>query len=181
MNPIRLLDFAVPSKRAARKLSTDLRGSGDRSLRRRRTAMALTMTSAASMGVISLYQLGVLQHLPELPLPGFNSEKVNSSSEAYSHFSMPDGALGLASYAATAALIAAGPIKRSKRYPWIPVAAAAKVSLDAALAVKLTVDEVRKQKAVCSWCLLASGATFLTLKFVWPEALSAIRQLRSSK
>lgn len=176
-----ILEFVLPPRQEAAKIGKGLRDSSGRHLRHRRAAVALTLTSVASMSVIALYQLGILQRIPELPFPGFASAKVNASAEAYSHFSMPDGVLGLANYGATMALIAAGGKNREKRYPWLPIAAAAKVSLDAAMAAKLTVDEIRKQKAVCSWCLAASGATFVSLGFVWPEARAAIRCLSSLK
>ena len=58
------------------------------------------------MGFIFLYQLGLIKHLPEPPLPGFNADKVDASSEAYAYFATPDAVLGLTSYAITIGLAA---------------------------------------------------------------------------
>ena len=53
-------------------------------------------------------KLGILKHLPEVPLPRLymDSEKVNSSSDAYAMFELPNGIIDLASYAATLGLAA---------------------------------------------------------------------------
>jgi hypothetical protein len=34
----------------------------------------------ASMSLVSLYQTGLIDHLPDLPLPTFNSDKVSASA-----------------------------------------------------------------------------------------------------
>lgn len=179
MNTARPIEFAVPSEPKAKRLSDELRGSRNPHLRNRRVAFALVLTSASSMAVISCYQLGIVKRLPELPIRAFNSEKVNASAEAYSRFSTPDGVLGLVSYATTMTLIASGSGTRARKNSWIPVAAAAKVTLDAAVAIKLTRDEVKKQRSLCSWCMAAAGATFAALPFVWPEAIAAFRYMRN--
>ena len=51
------------------ELSRQLRqGSGEFLSRRRKTA-GLAFTAAGSMGLISLYQMGIIEHLPEAPRP----------------------------------------------------------------------------------------------------------------
>jgi hypothetical protein len=45
--------------------------------------VGLSLAALGSMGFIFLYQLGLIKHLPEPPLPGFNADKVDASSEAY--------------------------------------------------------------------------------------------------
>jgi len=54
---------------------------------------------------------------------------------------------------------------------WLRALAAAKACVDAAYATKLTVDQATKHRAACSWCLLATAATFSAL----PQALRAAR------
>ncbi len=158
-------------------LSRQLRqGTGD-FLDRRRKITGLALTAAGSMGLISLYQLGLIKHLPDPPLPHFDSNKVDAADEAYSRFSMPDAPLGLGSYAATLGLAAMGGKDRAVERPWIPLALAAKVALDALQAGKLTVDQWTKHRAFCVWCLLAAGATFATVPLVIPEARAALRQI----
>jgi uncharacterized membrane protein len=133
------------------------------------------------MGIITLYQMGIIKHLPEPPLPYLNADKVDASAEAYAYFATPDGALGLLSYATTLVLAAMGGQERATEQPWIPLALMAKVAVDAAGAGKLTVDQWTKHRAFCSWCLLAAGATFATVPLVVPEARAAFRQITSGR
>ena len=160
-----------------KQLSRALRtGTGD-ALKKRRSVLALSLTAAGSMGLIALYQLGVIRHLPDLPGRYFDADKVDASDEAYAYFSTPDGPLGLASYAATAVLAAAGGPDRAQTTPWLPILAAAKTGVDAAAAAKLTVDQWTEHRAFCVWCLLAAGATFATVPLALPEARDALRAL----
>lgn len=82
-------------------------GSGS-ALARRRGVAGLALLSAGSMGVIALYQLGLIKHLPDPPAPGVDSEAVVGSDEAYARLDVPDAVLGLASYAVTLGLATAG-------------------------------------------------------------------------
>ncbi len=159
------------------ELSEQLRNGDNEYLRRRRTVVGLSLVAVGSMGLIALYQMGIITHLPEPPLPRLDADKVDASPEAYSRFSMPDGFLGLGSYAMTMGLAAMGGQDRARTDPWIPLALAAKVAFDTSQAVRLTVDQATKEKAFCSWCLLAALATFSTVPFVIPEARAAIRHL----
>jgi uncharacterized membrane protein len=163
----------------ASELSRELRrGTGDR-LARRRGIAALSLVAVGSMGMISLYQLGLIKHLPEPPLPRLNADKVDASAEAYKKLSMPDAVLGLNSYAVTLALTAMGGEDRVRTAPWIPLVLAAKVAVDAVQAGKLTWDQWAEHRAFCSWCLLAAGATFATVPLAVPEARQAWHHLTS--
>ena len=127
------------------------------------------------MGVIALYQLGIIKHLPEPPLPRLDADKVDASAEAYSRFRTPDAFLGLGSYAATAALAAMGGESRARTMPLVPLALAAKMGFDTFQGVRLSKHQ--EQKAFCSWCLLAAGATFAAAPRVVPEAKEALGHL----
>lgn len=164
-----------------KQLSRELRQGRSRHLSRRRGILALSLAAAGSMGVIALYQMGLIKHLPEPPLKGFDADKVDASEEAYSYFSTPDAVLGLASYAATATLASMGGKDRAMERPWIPLAMAGKVAADAAMAAKLTWDQWAKHKAFCFWCLLAAGATFAAATLVIPEARAALKQVSRNR
>lgn len=159
------------------QLSKELReGSGD-FIEERRSVIALSLTAIGCMGLIALYQYGIIRRLPDLPLPFMDAEKVDASEEAYSHLQMGDAVIGLGSYAATMGLAAMGGKNRAREQPWIPLALAAKATVDAAQAARLSYDQWAKHRAFCLWCLVAAGATFATLPLVMREAAVAARQL----
>lgn len=159
------------------QLSEELRHGEGEHLTNRRGVVCLSLAAAATMGLIAAYQMGIIRHLPEPPLPKMDADKVDASDEAYEKLDTPDALLGLTSYAATATLAAMGGKDRAKSRPWIPLALAGKVALDVSQAAKLTWDQWARHKAFCFWCLLAAGATFATVPLVLSEARAAIREL----
>ena len=64
----------------ATQLSRELRTQTSLDLRRRRGIVGLSMLASASMGLIALYQTGIIKHLPEPPLPMMNADKVDASA-----------------------------------------------------------------------------------------------------
>ncbi|MDP9372764.1 MAG: vitamin K epoxide reductase [Chloroflexota bacterium] len=159
------------------ELSLELRqGSGPFLARRRRIA-GLSFFAVIMNGIIALYQLGIIKHLPDPPLPRFDSDKVDSSRQAYGYFSTPDGALAVGSYAATLGLAAMGGRDRATTQPWIPLLMAAKIAFDNVVSTKLTIDQWTKHRAFCIYCLLASAATFATAPLAVPEGRAALRRL----
>lgn len=159
---------------SGRELSRQLRRGDDPRLQRRRRAAGLSLLAIGSMGLISLYQLGLIRSLPDLPGGIFDSDEVDGAPQAYEKLGMPDAVLGLRSYATTLALVATGDKNRARDEPWIPIALAGKALFDAFQAGKLSVDQWRKHRAFCIWCLLAAGATLATLPLVLPEAFEAL-------
>ena len=168
------------SELAARALSRELRTSGRPFLSDRRWTVGLSLAAMGSLAAVSLYQMGIIRHLPEPPLPRMDADTVDAAPEAYAMLAMPDGVLGLVSYAGTAALAAAGAANRATTHPALPLALAGKVGFDAIVSGKLTVDQWTKHQAWCFWCLTASAATFATVPRVIPEAREAVRTLRRS-
>lgn len=163
--------------RRAEQLSRQLRlGSGE-FLPQRRGIVALSLIAVGSMGLISLYQMGIIKHLPEPPLPRLDADRVDASAEAYSRFSTPDAFLGIGNYAMTAGLAAMGGQHRAKEQPWIPLALTIKVAFDTWQAVRLFRDQLTRFHAFCSWCLLAAGTTLATVPLAVPETYAALRQL----
>jgi hypothetical protein len=163
--------------RKAETLGRELRLGSGRFLSHRRRIVGLSLAAAGSMGLIALYQMGIIRHLPEPPLPMLDADKIDASAEAYSRFSTPDGILGLGSYAVTAGLAAMGGQDRAKEQPWLPLALAVKVVFDTSQAIRLFFDQKRKYGAFCFWCLLATGTTLATIPLIIPETIAAIRQL----
>ena len=167
--------FAVRTAHPA-ALSRDIRQATDEFTAQRRRIVALSLTSAACMGLIALYQIGSIKHLPEPPLPLTDADKVDASEEAYARFSVGDAFLGFASYSVTMLLAGIGGPERHETSRWVPVALAAKVGFDAAQAAKLSVDQWTKHRAFCTWCLVAAGATFAAVPAVWPELRATLRR-----
>ena len=155
-------------------LSRQLRKGSGPFLARRRGIVGLSLVSVNAMGLIALYQMGIIEHLPEPPISGLNADKVDASADAYAYFSTPDAFIGLGSYAVTMGLAAIGGEDRATQRPWIPLALAVKVLVDAGQAGKLTVDQWTKHRAFCFWCLLAAGATFATVPLAMPEGRAAL-------
>ena len=154
----------------AQALSETWRTGATESLRRRRRAAAAALASTTVMAGLLLYQLGVIERLPELPLPGFNANTVDASAQAYQLLGAPDATLGALSYAVTAALAALG----GEEPPvGLSALAAGKAAIDLGWAAKLTLDQATKHRAACSWCLLATSLTLVTF-------VSAAGELRAT-
>jgi uncharacterized membrane protein len=168
------------SSSAAERVSRELRTESSAALRQRRLVVALSLVAGGSMGLITLYQMGIIDHLPEPPVGTLDADRVDASGEAYELFKAPDAALGLVSYAVTLALAAAGGADRAQAQPLLPLALAAKVALDAAGAIVLTVEQGSKHRKYCSWCLLAATASLAMLPAVVPESRRAWRMLRGT-
>lgn len=152
----------------------DLRhGTGDL-LRNRRRVAACSIFSSVVLGGIALYQIGILKRLPQPPLPHFDAEKVNGSLKAYAIAETPDAMLGMVSYAVTACLAGMGPQDRWKDAPWIPLGMLGKAAVDASMAGKLSIEQWTKFRAFSVWSLLTSAATFVSLRYAFPEALKVL-------
>jgi hypothetical protein len=164
-------------RQEARDISLQLRTSDSAVMRRRRGVVGLSLLAASAMGVIGLYQTGLIPHIPEPGLPRLNADKVDASPEAYRKLFTPDALLGLGSYSATAALAAMGGEDRAARRPWIPLALAGKVGFDVVQASLLTRDQWARHRSFCSSCLFATPATLATAPLVVPEAVKALRNL----
>lgn len=150
------------------ELSRQLREGTGRFLGRRRGVVGLSLAAVGSLGVVALYQMGIIERVPEPPLPYLDADEVDAAPEAYAVLLMPDAVLGIGSQ------------DRATDRPWIPLALAAKVAFDAFEAGRLTLEQWTKHRAFCLWCLIAAGYTFATVPLVIPEAREVIRHLRES-
>ncbi|MDP8926454.1 MAG: vitamin K epoxide reductase family protein [Actinomycetota bacterium] len=151
------------------ELSRQHRCGSGRLLRNRRGVVGLSLAAIGSLGVVALYQTGIIERVPEPPLPYLDADEVDAATEAYEVLEIPDTVLGIASYALTAVLAAGG---EGKGYPGPldrPVLTA-KVAFDAAQAGKLPLEQWTEHRAFCLRCLCAAGASFATAPLVIPEA-----------
>ncbi len=155
------------------------RDGDDDLLARRRQVVGLSLFSVSCMGLIALYQVGLLKKVPEPP--GFDAEKVNGSAQGYSLLQTPDALLGLGSYAATAALAALGPPDRARTQPWSALAMGAKTLLDALLATTLLASQPVKYQAFSFWNVLSAGAVLASAWRALPESKAALRQIRGKQ
>lgn len=163
----------------AERVSRELRTDSSPVMRQRRRVVTLSLVAVGSMGLITLYQMGIIAHLPEPPIGRLDADEVDASGEAYALFTTPDAALGLASYAVTLALAAAGAVDRAEVQPLLPLALAAKVAFDVLGAAVLTAEQASRHRKFCSWCLLAAGTTVAMAPAVVPETRRAWTALRN--
>ncbi len=162
---------------AGEELSYELRRDSGDFLEQRRAMAALSLVAIGAMGLVALYQMGVIKHLPQPRWSKLDSDRVDASPEAYEKVSTPDAVLGVNSYAITLALAAAGAKDRAEKQPWIPLALAAKVLFDIAQVVRMTREQWTKQKAFCFWCLISAAATVGTAALAVGETGEALRQI----
>lgn len=147
-----------------------------REMQFRRGIVAVSLVGIGAMAIVSLLQTGIVRHLPDPPVdePNFDSDKVNSSKEAYS-YGMPDGPLTLAAHATTLAIAAAGPPDRYRKRPWLPLLASALALPQAAIAAKYLFYQMPKvDKAWCPYCVVDAIAHFATVVLTLPEAAKAL-------
>ncbi len=151
------------------------RGSSD-DLRRRRGIIGLSLVGMAAMTAVTLFQTGVVRHLPDPPVDGFDSDKVNSSDTAYA-LGVPDGALSLASLAANIPLAAFGRENRAEQMPLVPLAAAAKATVEAIVAGWYFYQMPTKEKAWCGYCIVGALTNWGIAALTLPEAKKALESL----
>lgn len=162
-----------------RRLQWRMQHDRGRDMRLRRATVAVSLAGIASMGIVALYQTGVIRHLPDPPTrwPHFHSDKVNASEEAFG-YGMPDGPITLVAHTVNLALAAAGPPGRARTRPWLPLLAAAVSAPQAAVAAKYLFHQMPYvDEAWCPYCVTDALMHFATLGLVAPEALHALESL----
>ncbi len=118
-------------------------------------ATVSTLAALASLAVISARQFDLIHHLPELPGKVFQSNKLTTSEDS-KVLGLPDGPLGISSYALTLLLVSRG--SSLAKY---------KVGLDLLYAVSRSGGTYLKQKELCGWCLVAVGASVVSTAALW--------------
>jgi uncharacterized membrane protein len=163
---------------APSRLSHELRNETSPDLSRRRWGIGLSLIGVAIGGIVAAYQTGIIKRLPDiLPGPIWDAEKVDASDYAYKRLQTPDAAMMVVTYGLTAGLIAAGGKERAKQAPALPIAAAVKALFDFVTCVQLGREEWAENKALCSYCQVATAASAATLALTLPEAVRASKAL----
>ena len=130
------------------------------------------------LGVVGLYQFGVLRSVPEPPLPGLDADRVDASGEAYALFRTPDAALGIVSAGVSLVLVGMGYERRHEQTPWVPLALLAKSAVDAAGGLYLLAEQVTRHRRICSWCTVSAALLVASVPAALPEARAALRAWR---
>ena len=158
-------------------LRRDLRESNEPPILLRRAIIGASFIGTACMAVTTLFQSGMIRHLADPPIEGFDSDKVNSSDLAYG-WGMPDSPLSIASHAAAIVLASAGGKDRAETQPALPLAATAAAAPAALTAARyLFHDMPVKEKGWCPWCIVDALAHIAVLGFTLWESKKAIDRL----
>ncbi len=168
-----MFEIGRSSTPADEALSRELRHGDGELLRRRRQISMLALAGAGSMAAVTLYQLGIVKHLPDPPGSVFDSDRVDAAGEAYAFLGAPDAPLALANFSGTLALSAIGGPDRHRTRPWASLATAGKIVVDAVGGVYLTLEQVSKHRALCSYCLVATAASVAMVPLAVREARAA--------
>lgn len=158
------------------QLRKELQNSEKPDVNLRRAVIGLSLLGIGAMTAVSLFQTGIVKHLPDPPIGGFDSDKVNSSDTAYA-LGVPDGTLSLASLAANIPLAAFGGENRAEEQPLIPLAIAAKSTVEAVVAGWYFYQMPTKEKAWCGYCILGAAANFGIAALTLKEAKRAWKNL----
>ena len=139
-----------------------MRADDDKAVVSRRRIAALAAAGLVDFSVISLFQMGYIKHLPDLPLKVFDSDSVNSSKDAVL-LGIPDAPLSLVGYAATVLLATAGNAK-GKYTKFFDLALAGIVLGQAFGGAHYLYKMAVVQKKVCMYCVAGALLNFAALK-----------------
>ncbi|RIV21590.1 vitamin K epoxide reductase [Fibrisoma montanum] len=159
------------------QLSHELREEQSADLTNRRWIVGLSLLGVAAGQIVSLYQTGIIKHLPDPPVPIFNSDKVDASDYAYKRLQTPDALMMVVTYGLTAWLAGAGGKNRAEDQPWLPIATGAKALLDVGTAAQLAREEWQENKAFCAYCQAATVASVASVALAVPEMIRAFRTI----
>lgn len=171
-----LLMQATSGDMSPEELQQQIQNSDSKEMGYRRAIVGVSLVGIGAMAIVSLLQTGMVKHLPDPPVkkPHFDSDRVNSTEEAYS-YGMPDGPLTIATHSASLAIAAAGPPDRYKNRPWLPLLATALALPQAAIAAKYLFYQMPKvDKAWCPYCVTDALMHFATVALTIPESLKAL-------
>jgi uncharacterized membrane protein len=143
----------------------------------RRAIIGASIVGIGAMAATTLFQTGVVKHLPDPPLKDVDSDQVNASREAYS-YGTPDSPLSILSHAVNIVLTTAGGEKRASKAPWLPIAALL-ASVPAALtaAQYLFYQMPVKERRWCGYCVTDALTHISTLGFTVFEASESLKHL----
>jgi uncharacterized membrane protein len=172
-SPRHVLGMAAPDD-----LRHDLRDTNDPEILLRRALVGASMIGLATMAVVTLFQTGAIKHLPDPPLQGFDSDKVNASNTAFG-WGMPDAPLSIISHAVNIALATMGTAERARMQPWVPLAAAGAAAPSAVVSAKYLFYQMPvEERGWCPYCIVDALAHIAAFGFTLWEAGKAVTHLR---
>ena len=160
------------------RLRRELQESDSPEMNLRRAIIGLSLIGMGAMTAVTLLQTGIVDHLPDPPIKDFDSDKVNSSDTAYA-LGVPDGAVSLAGLAANIPLAAFGGENRAEEMPLLPLAAAAKSTVEAAAAAWYFYQMPAVEKKWCGYCIVGAAANIGIAALTLIEAKRAWKSLFS--
>lgn len=154
-----------------------LRDGNSKSLNRKRKIALLSVIGLVDFGIISLYQLGVIRHLPDFPGKIFDSDKVNASHKAYAT-GVPDGTISATLYGINLVLASAGGTSKSNRHPILDVLLGGVVIGSALGGLNYLLNMVKEQERACPYCITGATINFAMVPYVIPVVKKGIQQLK---
>ena len=161
-------------------IRNELRDGNSTALDARRKVIALSALGLVDFSIISLYQTGIIRHLPDPPNRLFDSDKINASEDAY-RFGAPDGPISAVAYATTMVLASAGGTEKTGRIPAFDVALGATVAGNAAGAVYYLFNMIFKQRKICPYCVTGAAINIASAIIIAPTVVEGIRKLVKGK
>lgn len=146
----------------------------------RRRIIGLSVFGAGVTALISLFQTGIVRHLPDPPFESFDSEKVMVSDPAYM-WGNADATMAMTTVAANLPIASFGGTDRAVKIPAVPLLATAKATVDAASAGWYFYQMAVKQRRWCIYCIVTAATFAGIFALTLPEAVSAIRELDRRK
>jgi uncharacterized membrane protein len=128
----------------------------------RRYIAALSSLGLLDFSLMTLFQIGALRRLPDLPLPFVTSEKIISSKDA-AIYGLPDAVIALNLYAANLLLIALASV-RKKESGIYDLLLGGVVAGNAAGSLYFLLNMIFKQKKACIYCVAGALISFTSLK-----------------
>jgi uncharacterized membrane protein len=160
----------------ATAIRNELRNGSTPDLDKRRKVILLSALGLVDFSIISLYQTGVIKHLPDLPYPLFDSDKVNASEDAY-RFGAPDAPISAVAYATAMVLASAGGSEKAERKPAFDVALGATLAGNAIGAVFYLYKMFFKQKKVCLYCTTGAAINIASAIIIAPTVFKQAKKL----
>lgn len=151
-----------------------LRNGISKSLKRRRKIITLSAVGLIDFSIISLYQVGVIKKLPDLPGKIFDSNKVNASEDAYM-MGVPDGPVSAGLYTLNMILAAYGGGEKAGRPMWSDILLSGVALANAGGAVYYLKNMITKQKKACPYCILGAGLNFAIVPYAFQELKSSLQ------
>ena len=161
------------------ELRQELQTGESSDMKWRRRVIGLSLFGVGVTAVISLFQTGIIRHLPDPPIESFDSENVMSSDPAYM-WGNADATLAMTTAAANLPIASFGGLNRVKDIPAVPLLAAAKAAFDA-VSAGWYFYQMTRQRRWCIYCI-TTAATFAGIfALTLPEAMSALNELDRRK